>query len=217
MSKISDADSDSAPTVLLVDNNEMSLLRLREIFRQRDFAVEECKDGDKAVDEYIRLDPELVVLSLDIPSLDGHVAALEMREHGGDGRIIFTAPKHLRALAEEASNSAGAVAWVEKPVTNSFLDEIWDTVLGDVPDAPGLEDLDTLHPGDDLPLIEVEDDAEPVTLPPLPLPLPVTGQSEIQNKKGGRKLKIITLLILLGAGYFVTAYLGYVTDYTGLL
>ena len=76
-------DDSEAPTVLIVDNNQMTLHRLKQIFHQRDFLVEACEDGDKAVDEYIRLDPELVILSLDIPSLDGHIAALEMREHGG--------------------------------------------------------------------------------------------------------------------------------------
>ena len=72
-----------------------------------------CEDGDQAVDEYIRLDPELVVLSLDIPSLDGHLAALEMREHGGEQRIVFVAPSRMAELATNASYSAGAVAWLQ--------------------------------------------------------------------------------------------------------
>ena len=82
MVRVTDVADEEAPTVLLVDNNQMSLHRLTTIFRQREFNVVTCDDGDKAVDEYIRLDPELVVLSLDIPSLDGHLAALVMREHG---------------------------------------------------------------------------------------------------------------------------------------
>ena len=89
MGLVTEVDDESAPTVLIVDNNPMSSMRLTNLFKTRNFNVELCEDGDQAVDEYIRLDPELVILSLDIPSLDGHLAALEMREHGGESRIVF--------------------------------------------------------------------------------------------------------------------------------
>ena len=70
MPRVTDVDDQNAPTVLIVDNNQMALHRLSGIFRQREFVVVQCEDGDKAVDEYIRLDPELVVMSLGIlPSL----------------------------------------------------------------------------------------------------------------------------------------------------
>ena len=62
------------------------------------------------------------MLALDLPSLDGHLAALEMREHGGDERIMFVAPRRMLALAKDAGFSAGAVAALEKPVTRSALD-----------------------------------------------------------------------------------------------
>ena len=133
MSYVSEVSSEEAPTVLIVDNNQMSIMRLKEVFRKRGFALVVCEDGDEAVDEYIRINPELVVMSLDIPSLDGHLAALEMREHGGDSRILFIAPNRLSDLAEQATFSAGAVGWLTKPVTQSQLDEIWDEVLCEIP------------------------------------------------------------------------------------
>lgn len=150
--------SDVVPTVLVVDSNPMNVLRLTELLQGRGFEVSVCEDGDLAVDEYIRLDPELVVLALDLPSLDGHLAALEMREHGGDERIMFVAPRRMLALAKDAGFSAGAVAVLEKPVTRSALDAVWSAVEGPVPAAPGLADLEELYP-----------DRTP---PPLDLPLP---------------------------------------------
>ena len=150
--------SDVVPTVLVVDSNPMNVLRLTELLQGRGFEVSVCEDGDLAVDEYIRLDPELVVLALDLPSLDGHLAALEMREHGGDERIMFVAPRRMLALAKDAGFSAGAVAVLEKPVTRSALDAVWSAVEGPVPAAPGLDDLEELYP-----------DRTP---PPLDLPLP---------------------------------------------
>ena len=98
MAYVSNTQDEAAPTVLIVESNVMSVQRLTTIFKIKDFNIEICEDGDKAVDEYIRLDPELVVISLDIPSLDGHLAALEMREHGGEARIMFVAPRRLAKL-----------------------------------------------------------------------------------------------------------------------
>lgn len=170
MGLVTEVDDESAPTVLIVDNNPMSSMRLTNLFKTRNFNVELCEDGDQAVDEYIRLDPELVVLSLDIPSLDGHLAALEMREHGGESRIVFVAPSRMADLARNATYSAGAVAWLQKPVSSESLEAVWKTILGTIPEAPGLEDLDELYPD----RIQVEADEGPLLPLPgtLPLPLP---------------------------------------------
>ena len=223
MAYVTAADEDSAPTVLIVDNNPMSTRRLTEVFRVKEFHVVVCEDGDQAVDEYIRLDPELVVIALDIPTLDGHLAALEMREHGGEGRIVFITPRRLADLARDASHSAGAVAWLEKPVSSAALDEIWEQVLGQIPEAPGLEDLDELYPED---RIKPQPDEGLMPLPPLPgmppLPLPVpealpvadlevpseipvpTAEvtSEGPPKRKGTAKWILLVLVIAGAAYY---------------
>ena len=220
MAYVSNNSDDESPTVLIVDNNQMSLQRLSNLFKVKDFNIEICQDGDKAVDEYIRLDPELVLLSLDIPSLDGHLAALEMREHGGEARIVFIAPKRLSSLAKDAALSAGAVACLEKPISAASLEEQWSTILGPIPEAPGLEDLDQLYPED---RIKVEPDDGPLLplpeLPGLPMPvgintdlplelpvsLPPLGEAINQPKKKSRKLKLVLLILvvsLAGVGYY---------------
>ena len=53
MVRFTDVEAEEAPIVLRVDNNEMAIHRLKQIFRQRGLAVEICEDGDKAVDEYM--------------------------------------------------------------------------------------------------------------------------------------------------------------------
>lgn len=208
MGLVTEVEDASAPTVLIVDNNPMSSMRLSNLFKTRNFAVELCDDGDQAVDEYIRLDPELVVLSLDIPSLDGHLAALEMREHGGESRIVFVAPARMADLARNATYSAGAVAWLQKPISNESLESVWPSILGTIPDAPGLEDLDELYPD----RIQVEaDDGPLLPLPgalPLPLPdatllpdLPVVAPVEPEatsRKKGKKRIVFFAVLALVG-------------------
>ncbi len=205
MVRVRDVEDEEAPTVLLVDNNQMALLRLSNIFRQREFNVVTCEDGDRAVDEYIRLDPELVVISLDIPSMDGHLAALEMREHGKDCRILFSAPKRQARLAQDATYSAGAVGWVEKPITASAIDSIWNLVLGPIPEAPGLEDLDTIHPVEEMIKVEKDEGPMPLPLPEISSPIlpinPLPTEEKVQaNKSSKVKRLLIVLVIFSGLG-----------------
>jgi len=218
MAYVTPTAEETAPTVLIVDNNPMSLMRLQEVFKIREFNVEVCEDGDQAVDEYIRLDPELVVIALDLPSLDGHLAALEMREHGGESRIVFIASRRLAQLAEDASHSAGAVAWLEKPISFAVIEELWGQILGPIPDAPGLEDLDQLYPED---RIKPQADEGALHLPPLPgmpaIPLPgiiidpllalpaATLVAGLSKKPKRRLFKMMILLTLAGVGYLIYA------------
>jgi len=148
-------------------------------------------------------------MSLDIPSLDGHLAALEMREHGGDSRILFIAPNRLRELAVHATYSAGAVGWLAKPVSQAQLDEIWDQVLGPIPEAPGLEDIDELYPEDRIKPQPDEIQLPPLGgLPPLESLPPIAELPKIEPevvettrpKKRGRVLLILLVLIGIGCG-----------------
>ncbi len=197
MVRVTEVTDEDAPLALLVDNNEMALYRMNEIFRQRNYRVIECQNGDKAVDLFITEQPDLVIISLDIPGLDGHVAALEMRESRKDARVIFTTPRNKLELAKDAVFSAGAVALLQKPVTQSCIDEVWDLVMGDIPDAPGIEDLDQLYP-------DVDDDVtvELELLPPPPPPsaLPALGPPPKRKKKGKGLLIVAVLLFFCSAG-----------------
>ena len=78
-----------------------------------------CDDGDKAVDEYIRIDPD-GRLALDIPSMMA-IWLLEMREHGKDCRILFSAPKRQAQLAHDATHSAALSVGLRNQLTSSMI------------------------------------------------------------------------------------------------
>ncbi len=201
MVRVTEVTDEEAPLALLVDNNEMALYRMNEIFRQRNYRIIECKNGDKAVDIFITEQPDLVIISLDIPGLDGHVAALEMRESRRDTRVIFTTPRNKLELAEDAAFSAGAVALLQKPVTQSSIDEVWDLVMGDIPDAPGIEDLDQLYPDVDADVdVDVTIELDGLPEPPPPSALPALGPPPKRRKKGKRLLILAILLFFGSAG-----------------
>ena len=193
---------------LVVVGNSILEGRLRNIMSRRGWSVEICNDGDKAVDEYVRLEPELVFLTLDLPTMDGHIAALEMRETDPKARIIFVSSKTRLSKTQDAAYSSGAVVTLVTPVAFSDIDEKWEEIMGEIPEAPGLPDLDALYP-------ELEEPAPIIPplpeLPPLPkLPEPQT-VVEKPKKKRGRKLKLfIFSIILISSGLGMAQYLEYI-------
>ena len=193
---------------LVVVGNSILEGRLRNIMSRRGWSVEICNDGDKAVDEYVRLEPDLVFLTLDLPTMDGHIAALEMRETDPKARIIFVSSKTRLSKTQDAAYSSGAVVTLVTPVAFSDIDEKWEEIMGEIPEAPGLPDLDALYP-------ELEEPAPIIPplpeLPPLPkLPEPQT-VVEKPKKKRGRKLKLfIFSIILISSGLGMAQYLEYI-------
>jgi len=165
---------------------------------QRGWTSQICDDGDMAVDEYVRMKPDMVFMGLNLPTMDGHVAALEIRESDATARIVFVVSKSRLNKANDAAYSAGAVSVLVTPLTRADIDQNWVLMNGPIPDAPGLADLDDLYP-------ELE---EPPALPPLPtLPNPeAPGDAEAplsqmmqlpDPPEPKRKKRIIPLMALL--------------------
>jgi CheY-like chemotaxis protein len=201
---------DETKTALVVVDNPIIEGRIKSVLSRKGWNIEICDDGDKAVDEYVKIRPDLTFIALDIPSMDGHVAALEIRESHATARLVFVTSKSRLEKAEDAAYSAGAVATLVTPLTKSQIDESWNTIMGQIPEAPGVADLDALYPE-----MEVDAPLVPAALimpefPPLPtLPLAPTEPSTVKTK-GKKSRKILLLLIIAGGSIGVANYLGYI-------
>jgi CheY-like chemotaxis protein len=160
---------DEPKTALIVVGNPITEGQLQLLLRKRGWKAEITKDGDRAVDQFVALRPDMVFIAVDIPTLDGHVSALEMRESDSKARIVFVASRGGMALAEDAAYSAGAVGVLQTPFSTSSVEEVWEGWMGRIPEAPGLSDLDALYPT----LREAEPELPP--LPPLPGMPPAPG------------------------------------------
>ena len=139
--------------------------------------------------------------------MDCHIGTLEMRETDAKARIIFVSSKTRLSKTQDAAYSSGAVVTLVTPVAFSDIDEKWEEIMGDIPEAPGLPDLDALYP-------ELEEPA-PIIPPPLPElpPLPTLPEPLVEKprKKRGRKLKLLILsLIMISSGLGIAHYLEYI-------
>jgi len=201
------------PTVLIVVDNRITSGRLKSVMENKGFKTLVCEDGDKAVDEYVKLRPDIIFIGLDLPTLDGHIAALEIRESDRKARIVFVSSRTRRNKAEDAAYSAGAVANLTTPISKSEIEKNWELIQGNIPEAPGLADLDKLYPDLDklekqklinspkIPEMMAENPPIPPEIfPEFPLPQP------INNKPKKRKWRIIVIILILSSSIFATLF-----------
>ena len=152
---------------------------------------------------------------MDIPTLDGHVAALEMRESDHKARIVFVTSRTRLAKAEDAAFSAGAVAVLTSPLTQADFDQNWDAINGPIPEAPGLADLDELYP-------EIDESKPPAPGRPMdfpslgvdggmpPVPMPPTTDPSLEPRRSRLPLTVALLVLAaIGVGAAYAYYLGW--------
>jgi two-component system, OmpR family, alkaline phosphatase synthesis response regulator PhoP len=79
------------PTVLVVDDEPQIVELLRGYLEREGFAVAHAADGGTALVEHERLRPDLVILDLMLPGLDGREVCRRIREYAATSIIMLTA------------------------------------------------------------------------------------------------------------------------------
>ncbi len=98
--------------VLVVDDDEVILGAVAGILGQEGYRVDTATNGSEALEAIERTHPDLVLLDMRMPVLDGWAFARTLRERAIDLRIVvMTAAQDARRWAEEI----GANAYLAKP------------------------------------------------------------------------------------------------------
>ncbi len=97
--------------ILLVDDNE-ELLKLYSIFLRR-YDVLLAKNGQEAVEIYKEESPNLVIMDIKMPVMDGIEATKLIKEFDSEAKIIGATAYHDKYV-EEMMN-AGALEVLKKP------------------------------------------------------------------------------------------------------
>lgn len=117
------------PTVVVVDDNDdvRGLLRLQVRSTKRFVVVGEAADGEQAVAVVAEKQPDVVLLDLSMPHMDGLQALPLIREVSPHSRVIVMSGFDAGAVAEKAL-AAGATAYIEKGVRMKLAD-VLETAL----------------------------------------------------------------------------------------
>lgn len=116
----------ATPTVLVVDDFEDSRFVLRQMLEMRDYSVIEAADGREAFEAARRQRPDLVLMDLHMPRVDGLAAAKLIRESEDACRdvpiVAFTAFDTYGI--KEAALEAGCDDYLAKPFDLGRLESV---------------------------------------------------------------------------------------------
>jgi len=113
------AETSERPRVLIAEDDAIIRLDLKEMLEEEHYEVLEAGDGETAVDIARTQGPELVILDIKMPVMDGLTAAQTISEERLAPVVILTAYSQ-RELVERAAQ-AGAMAYLVKPFQKQDL------------------------------------------------------------------------------------------------
>lgn len=111
------------PKVLVVDDLDDGRRMLRLMLESRGFRVTEAANGEEAVEAVQRECPDLILMDLNMPRMDGLTAARrirECRELCRDVPMVAVTAYHTYGM-KEAAEEAGCDAYVAKPIDEAQL------------------------------------------------------------------------------------------------
>jgi CheY-like chemotaxis protein len=116
--------------ILLVEDHEELWDFLSRRLRRRGFEVELAHDGQEGLEKARSLAPDVILLDMNLPVMDGWTVARTLREEAGTARIpIIALTAHAMSGDRGRVLEAGCDDYHPKPVDFSRLVEQIDTAL----------------------------------------------------------------------------------------
>jgi CheY-like chemotaxis protein len=127
----SGAHGQPASKVLLVDDEDSLRKVMRELLERDGYVVTEARDGVQALDQVDRVGPDIIVLDLNLPGLDGYGVLSHLRSRPATANIPVIV---LTAKGDEDNEvrvfELGADDFLTKPFRARALSARLEAVLG---------------------------------------------------------------------------------------
>ncbi len=114
--------------VLVVDDVELNRRLLADLLAPCGFTVEEAEDGRRCIEQVRRHPPDIILMDMRMPEMDGLTATRELRELGIQVPIVMLSASAFDA-DRQASLDGGCQAFLSKPIAADALIETLARVL----------------------------------------------------------------------------------------
>jgi len=125
------ADSNSAHfTSIVIDDSDFARMNIKKIIASvGGEVVGEAKDGKDAAEMYSQHNPDLVILDITMPIVDGLEALANIMEIDKDAKVIIVSSLGNKEMIKEAL-AKGAKQFVTKPFNADHVSMIIKSVAG---------------------------------------------------------------------------------------
>ncbi|MFQ5651066.1 MAG: response regulator [bacterium] len=112
--------------ILLVEDDEANLYLIRFILEKNGFQVIEARSGARAVKLAVKEKPDLIIMDIQLPDINGLEAVKRIRSSKADGGIPIVALTSYAMVGDkEKALAAGCTGYIEKPIDpETFMEEI---------------------------------------------------------------------------------------------
>ncbi|MDD2520595.1 MAG: response regulator [Kiritimatiellae bacterium] len=113
-------------TVLMIEDNEQNRYLATFLLERRGHSVVSSADGPSGIEEAARLHPDIILLDIQLPGLDGYAVARALRQNPAlDAIPIVAVTSYAMPGDREKALEAGCTGYLEKPIDpDTFVDSI---------------------------------------------------------------------------------------------
>ncbi len=113
-------------TILVIEDNEKNLYLVTFILEKCGYKVVQARDGQTGIALARQIKPDLILLDIQLPIMDGYAVAHELTEDGELGIIpVVAVTSYAMQGDRERILAAGCVGYIEKPINpRTFMTEI---------------------------------------------------------------------------------------------
>ena len=111
-----------APVVIVADDHHGTRYLIRKILEQEGLTIFEAKNGREALELFVTAKPDLVLLDIVMPVMDGLDACVQIKKLPGSSQVpvlIFTVHGDVKKVKE--AFKAGAADFINKPINPEEL------------------------------------------------------------------------------------------------
>jgi two-component system, cell cycle response regulator DivK len=127
--------------ILIIEDNEQNLYLETFILEKHGHVVTAARDGAQGIKLAEEIRPELILLDIQLPVMDGYAVAAELRRNPALARTpIVAVTSYAMAGDRERVLAAGCDGYIEKPINpDTFLDEVLSCLPGDQSARAGIK------------------------------------------------------------------------------
>lgn len=113
--------------VLVVEDTEANMYLIGFILKNNGHEVIEARTGEEGVELFIKEKPDLVLMDIQLPGIDGFEATHQIRKSTKNGDTpIIALTSYAMVGDREKAIKAGCNGYIEKPINpDTIMDEIW--------------------------------------------------------------------------------------------
>ncbi|MGI0047211.1 MAG: response regulator [Nitrosotalea sp.] len=110
--------------ILLVDDDIDLLENTSFMIKSMGYDVITAQDGEEAIDKYKEARPELTIMDIKMPKIDGYDAFYKIKQLDQHAKVILITAYYIDEEKHQKAKSMSLIATISKPYTFEALEEI---------------------------------------------------------------------------------------------